>query len=66
VFGWDIPHGPYEYPDGCEVFIVYMGDATHIWEEKRHLAHRNIWKPKTAVGKKGVARHLGKRRAGQV
>ena len=29
VFGWDIPHGPYEYPDGCEVFIVYMGDASH-------------------------------------
>ena len=22
VFGWDIPHGPYEYPDGCEVFTI--------------------------------------------
>jgi len=27
VFGWDIPHGPYEYPDGCEVFVVDMGDG---------------------------------------
>ena len=35
VFGWDIPHGPYEYPDGCEVFIVYMGDASHVWEKER-------------------------------
>jgi hypothetical protein len=66
VFGWDIPHGPYEYPDGCEVFIVYMGDATHIWEAEQHLAHKNIWKPKTAVGKTGVARYVSKRKAGQV
>ena len=66
VFGWDIPHGPYEYPDGCEVFIVYMGDATHVWKEKQLLAHKNMWKPKTAVGRKGVARYAGKRKAGQV
>jgi len=26
VFGWDELHGPYEYPDGCEVFVVFMGD----------------------------------------
>jgi hypothetical protein len=66
VFGWDIPHGPYEYPDGCEVFIVYMGDATHIWEAKQLLGHKSVWKPQTAVGKKGVARYAGRRKAGQV
>src|SRR5438105_1730295 len=47
VFGWDIPHGPYEYPDGCEVFIVYMGDATHVWEKDGRLKHSNTWKPET-------------------
>ena len=65
VFGWDIPHGPYEYPDGCEVFIVYMGDATHVWEENKHLAHKNVWRPKTKVGKKGVTAHIKRRKAGQ-
>ena len=25
VFGWNELHGPYEYPDGCEVFVVFMG-----------------------------------------
>jgi len=43
VFGWDQPHGPYEYPDGCEVFVVFMGDRT-------------LWKAKTAAGKEAVAR----------
>ena len=65
VFGWDILHGPYEYPDGCEVFIVYMGDATHVWERKQHLAHKNAWRAKTRVGKKGVAAHSKRRKAGQ-
>ena len=23
VFGWDKLHGPYEYPDGCEAFVVF-------------------------------------------
>ena len=41
-----------------------MGDATHVWKEKQHLAHKNVWKPKTKVGRKGVARHIGKRKAG--
>lgn len=62
VFGWDIPHGPYEYPDGCEVFIVYMGDATHVWKDKDLLQHKNIWKPKTTVGKQGVVAHIKKRK----
>lgn len=46
VFGWDLPHGPYEYPDGCEVFVVFMGEGTeHVWDEARHAAHRRVWQP---------------------
>ena len=39
VFGWDIPHGPYEYPDGCEVFIVYMGDPSHVFPGLKNCLH---------------------------
>lgn len=57
VFGWDLPHGPYEYPDGCEVFVVFMGEGTqHVWEEDDLLSHRTEWKAKTDTGKKAVAR----------
>ena len=66
VFGWDIPHGPYEYPDGCEVFIVYMGDATHVWEKADLLTHQSVWEPETDAGKKGVEEHTKKREAGKV
>jgi hypothetical protein len=66
VFGWDIPHGPYEYPDGCEVFIVYMGDPSHVWEKQDLLEHKNIWKATTDTGKKGVAAHIKKRQAGRL
>ena len=66
VFGWDIPHGPYEYPDGCEVFIVYMGDATHVWEKADLLTHQSVWEPETEAGKKGVEEHTKKREAGKV
>jgi len=66
VFGWDIPHGPYEYPDGCEVFIVYMGDATHIWEKRDLLTHQNIWNPETEDGRKGVEAHIKKRTVGRI
>jgi len=65
VFGWDIPHGPYEYPDGCEVFIVYMGDATHFWEQEDLLKHKNTWQAETDAGKKGVVEHIEKRKAGK-
>ena len=45
VFGWDEIHGPYEYPDGCEAFVVFMGDGTqHEWDLKTHEAHDKIWK----------------------
>ncbi|HET9402946.1 MAG TPA: hypothetical protein VFO57_00005 [Burkholderiales bacterium] len=66
VFGWDIPHGPYEYPDGCEVFIVYMGDPTHNWEKAGLLKHQNVWQAETDEGKKGVVAHIEKRKAGKV
>ena len=57
VFGWDLPHGPYEYPDGCEVFVVFMGDGTqHVWEEEKHLKHKLKWEAESAAGKKAVAR----------
>ena len=57
VFGWDLPHGPYEYPDGCEVFCVMMGGgATHVWDEDALLRHKARWQAETAAGKKAVAR----------
>ncbi|MDA1000871.1 MAG: hypothetical protein O2807_10225 [bacterium] len=57
VFGWDLPHGPYEYPDGCEVFVVFMGEGTqHKWEETDYLTHKTKWRAKTSTGKKAVAR----------
>jgi len=46
VFGWDNLHGPYEYPDGCEVFAVFTGEGTeHEWNEEKHSAHKNVWSP---------------------
>ena len=57
VFGWDLPHGPYEYPDGCEVFCVMMGGgASHVWDEDALLKHKTKWKAKTPAGKKAVAK----------
>jgi hypothetical protein len=57
VFGWDTLHGPYEYPDGCEVFVVFMGGGTqHAWKEGAHLRHRTKWRARTVTGKHAVAR----------
>jgi len=57
VFGWDTPHSPYEYPDGCEVFVVFMGGGTqHQWKEGKHLRHRTKWRAHSAAGKRAVAR----------
>jgi len=56
VFGWDTLHGPYEYPDGCEVFVVFMGGGTlHAWKEGAHLRHRTKWHARTVAGKHAVA-----------
>jgi hypothetical protein len=71
VFGWDTLHGPYEYPDGCEVFVVFVGDATqHAWKVDAHLRHRTKWGAQTAAGKRAAAkgnlaraRELAKKRA---
>lgn len=54
VFGWDLPHGPYEYPDGCEVFIVYMGDPTHVWDPERLRRHERSWRPETEEGRRAA------------
>lgn len=57
VFGWDTLHGPYEYPDGCEVFVVFMGGGTqHAWKEGAHLRHRTKWRAQSVAGKHAVAR----------
>lgn len=57
VFGWDRLHGPYEYPDGCEVFVVFMGGGTqHAWKEGAHLRHRTKWRARTVAGKRASAR----------
>ena len=52
VFGWDELHGPYEYPDGCEVFVVFMGEGTeHEWDEAVHEVHQKVWKAEFNHGK---------------
>ena len=52
VFGWDELHGPYEYPDGCEVFIVFMGESTeHLWDAAKHGTHEKVWRPETEAGR---------------
>ena len=63
VFGWDQPHGPYEYPDGCEVFCVTMGEETqHNWDEDQFLQHQTQWKAKSSSGRKAVSRAEAARR----
>jgi hypothetical protein len=55
-FGWDQPHGPFECPDGCEVFAVMVGGGTeHVWDEDKHLSYQTKFKAETAEGKKAVA-----------
>jgi hypothetical protein len=52
VFGWDLPHGPFEYPDGCQVFAVSMGESMHHeWEWEPFLSYRRQWQPETARGR---------------
>ena len=65
VFGWDELHGPYEYPDGCEVFVVFMGDSVaHEWDAAKHKTHQNIWQAETDEGRQGVERHIARRKTG--
>jgi hypothetical protein len=52
IFGWDKLHGPYEYPDGAEAFVVFLGEGTeHIWDADTHNSHQKIWEPETEEGK---------------
>jgi len=54
VFGWDLPHGPFEYPDGCTVFTVAVGESMHHeWEWAPFLAYERQWAPETPEGEKG-------------
>jgi hypothetical protein len=58
VFGWDELHGPYEYPDGCEAFVVFMGESVaHEWDEQTHGTHQKIWAAETKVDQHGVVRY---------
>ncbi len=62
--------GAYDHEDDTtyltgDVRIVYMGDAAHKWEKNDLLKHKNIWKPKTTVGKKGVKAHIERRAKGR-
>ena len=55
VFCWDEAHGPYDYPDGCEAFVVFMGEGTqHEWDPAEHGAHERAWAAETAEGREGV------------
>ena len=66
VFGGNELHGPYEYPDGCEVYTVFMGDGTqHEWDETTHLAHESEWQAETESGKAGVAAQAAARKSGR-
>ena len=55
-FGFDTVHGPLEYPDGCEVFVVTMGDSIeHEWDEDDHAAHERKWDAETDEGKQAIS-----------
>ena len=56
VFGWDEPHGPFEYPDGFEGFSVTMGeDLHHHWDPAELFSYRRQWAPETEEGRQGCA-----------
>jgi ChrR Cupin-like domain len=55
VFGWDELHGPYEYPDGCEVFAVFMGESVaHEWGKENLKAHKNVSQAETEECRQGI------------
>ena len=54
VFGWDEPHGPFEYPDGFEGFTVSLGeDMHHVWDPDEFYAYKRRWQPETEEGRRG-------------
>lgn len=45
VFGWTEPHGPLHYPDGAEIFVVFMGEGSrHEWIEPGAAARKGARK----------------------
>jgi len=59
VFGWDLPHGPFEYPDGCKVFAVSMGESMHHeWEWEPFLSYRRQWQPETEQGRAAASNSI--------
>lgn len=64
VFGWDEPHGPFEYPDGFEGFTVSMGaDMHHVWDPGELYAYERRWQPETEEGRRGCEAFDAWRRA---
>jgi hypothetical protein len=59
VFGWTEPHGPLHYPDGAEIFVVFMGEGSqHEWVEPgdvRRTVRAESRAKKGAAGKKRAA-----------
>ena len=54
VFGWDEPHGPFEYPDGFEGFTVSLGeDMHHVFDPDEFYAYERQWQPETEEGRRG-------------
>jgi len=54
VFGWDEPHGPFEYPDGFEGFTISLGeDMHHVWDPDEFYAYERQWQPETEEGRRG-------------
>jgi anti-sigma factor ChrR (cupin superfamily) len=36
VFGWDKEHGPYHYPEGCTVFVTFLGKGiSHKYDKEK-------------------------------
>lgn len=65
VFGWEEIHGPFEYPDGCEVFCSFVGESVaHIYDEGKFKAHQNVWKAETEEGRRGVDQYAALRKKG--
>lgn len=65
VFGWDLDHGPFEYPDGFEGFSVSMGeDLHHHWDEAEFYAYQRQWQAETDEGRRGCE-EFDRWRAGQ-
>ena len=65
VFGWDELHGPYEYPDGCEVFVVFMGESVRMNGTRRNTRRiKTSGRRKPRKAEKASTRHKAQRKTG--